>query len=182
MSVVPSGLSRRDQTQRSLFLHAIATKRRKNKRLPALVANWFTKWCAEAALWLEQRSPSLNFHTPWPASRTSGPKRNGSRTTTILTPLRPAAGRRGRGMRGLEVRSLTFEVGTHRLRLFLIFSRFTPHSIHQSSIINKGQAFYRVGFIGGTSLSLRRAWEVLCSSFISRIFRFAPLNLIDLSC
>ena len=28
-------------------------------------------------------------------------------------------------------------------------------------------------------LSLRRAWEVRCSSFISRIFRFALLNLID---
>ena len=92
--------SRRDQTQRSLFLHAIATKRRKNKRLPALVANWFTKWCAEAALWLEQRSPSLNFHTPRHTIRTSGPKRSG----------------------------------------------WHDHS---------GE------FVGGTSLSLRRAWEVL---------------------
>jgi hypothetical protein len=62
------------------------------------------------------------------ASLKSGPKRNGSRTTTILTPLRPASGRSGRGMRGIEVRSLKFEVGTHPLRLFLIFSRLTPHT------------------------------------------------------
>ena len=76
--------------------------------VPACLPSWFTV----VALWRGHKSRYPNFPIPPRENPHSGPKPIGLMTYKILlSPLRPCIqGRRGRGMRGLEVRSLKFEV------------------------------------------------------------------------